>query len=316
MVSEHGCVDGYVFDRNLKQKVPCEICKRERAEYAHKGLVQLTNGDLISVYDYLGSKEYGLSERYSDEYIIGKADLYYLEPTTVQAFNKGLDIYLSYLLKGQIPKYSVMLYAGRHARLDALAVNILLSAYKGGLTIAPIVTYAKLLGKGLDPRVSNEEDLYLDSDVCVAILTSGISNIGSMLFRGLMQERAVRGKPTILLLSDKYDFQYILRSLTTLDTPRLDLAVYLGVTYRDVDMKQTQELLAKKSQQISNSLFGLEQPLDVFYSDSGGVGLDPQFESERKVFNAYSVDNEVVERLGESDEVISEDLFSSIVNKK
>lgn len=182
-----------------------------------------------------------------------------MDKHTLSDFNSYTESLLGKLSVGDLPKHSLIMYLGRHAKLREYAYLLLASAYKGVLDITNIVSVR-------DIRMNQyKEDFseHYTSDLEVVIITSGDINAIDIV-RGFMQERSFRNKPTIVLLSTRRELTFVMSYLCSLDNPRYDLGLYIGLKYRDdVDMKKEGELIAKKAYKVANEELGTSQVPDL-----------------------------------------------------
>lgn len=260
MAKDHKCYNGQVFaDSSRRKMVPCPICQKERKLDSRDGVEDETTGKTISLAEKLGVNKKYVSDVYSSEHIIGKADMYYIENDSLREFNDYVDSLTSKLIMGSLPTTSLVLYLGRHARLQEFAYILLSSAYKGILTVGKILTDREIR---LNKYNEGFEEHYTN-DLEVVIATNGINGDGFNEIQGFMQERAYNNKPTIVLLSSRKNFIYTIGRICSLDGERLDLGSYLGVNYkRDLNMSEENIKIAKKAFMVSNSTLGTNQDLE------------------------------------------------------
>jgi hypothetical protein len=260
---DHHCYNGMVFaDGSKRRMVPCPICQKERKTDVRDGVKDEETGKVISLAEKLGLSKRFVSDVYSDEYIIGKTDLYYLEKESVKEFNETVDKLISNLVMGRLPSTSLVMYLGRHAKLQEFAYILLASAYKGVLSIGKILTPREIRLN----KYSEDFKEHYTNDLEVIIATSDIDNIGFDEIQGFMQERAYKNKPTIVLLSHRKNFTYTLGKLCSLDSERYDLGAYIGVNYkRNLNMSEESILIARKAYEVSNKSLGTNQELEDYY---------------------------------------------------
>lgn len=262
-VKDHVCYNGRVFaDSSRTRMIPCPICQKQRKLQARDGVLDEETGKVVSLAEKLGINKKFVSDTYNPDYIIGSADIYYLDKNTLSEFNEQVDKLVSNLVMGVLPSYSMVMYLGRHARLQEFAFILLASAHKGVKTVGKLITARDIkMGK-------YDEDFkdHYTNDLEVVIATDDIDKHGVLEIQGFMKERAYREKPTIVLLSNRMRFTTILGMLCSLDSPRYDLGVYLGVNYKkNLKMSEESILIARKAIDVSNKTLGTSQELEERY---------------------------------------------------
>ncbi|MEC2463344.1 hypothetical protein P9X10_00335 [Bacillus cereus] len=259
MEQPHRCNNGMVWNRKLKKRIPCEICKRERKNEVRDGIVNEQTGNRESLAVHLGIDKRYISDLYESDRIIGKTDLHYLESNSVGEFNAVVDALMAGLLGGQLPETSFIMYAGRHAKLQELAYCILSSAYKGLLTVSRILTAREIRVN----KYKEDFDEYYKKDVVVVIMTDDADSVTFGEVQGFMQERSLNNKPTIVLLSNRRNFTLTIGRLCSLDEARYDLGVFVGVNYKQgLDMSRETIIIAQKAFKVSNEVLGTTQKME------------------------------------------------------
>ena len=287
MVKDHHCYNGKQFaDGTKTTMVPCPICQQERKLDTRDGVEDDETGKKISLAEKLGVDKRYVSDVYSAEHIIGKADIYYLEKESFKEFNTYTEKLIGNLILGKLPSTSLVLYLGRHAKLQEYAYILLASAYKGILNVGKILT-----PREIKINKSKESfDEHYTNDLEVVIATSDMTPDMLDEIHGFMQERAFNKKPTIVLLSNRRNFMYTLGRICSLDDERLDLGAYLGVSYkRDLNMAEENITIAKKAYKVSNASLGTNQVLEEKYKVPENINTDP-IKDDIKEFdlNAYT----------------------------
>ena len=261
----HHCYSGRVFkdpaNRSLGM-MPCPICMKERTKEVRDGIVNEDTGKRESLSEKLGVGKRFTTDVYTDEYIIGKVDMHYLDKESLYDFNNRIDRLTSNLIMSETPKTSMVLYLGRHAKLQEFAYILLASAYKGLLSVSKILTPREITLN----KYKEEFDENYKTDIAVVINTDSSDVHALSEIQGFMQERAYNDKPTIVLLSNRRNFTATIGRLCSLDEPRMDLGAYLGVNYRkNIDMSEESVKIAMKAIQVSNDSLETNQVLEDRY---------------------------------------------------
>ena len=261
----HTCFNGKVFKDNSNRSLgfmPCPDCLKERNIEVRDGIVNDVTGKKEALAEVLGVGKKFVTDVYSAEYIIGKADIHYLDKESLSEFNDGVSSIISNFVMGKSPKTSMIMYLGRHAKLQEFAYILLASAYKGMLSVSKILTAREI---SLN-KYKEEFDENYKTDISIVINTDSSDVYALSEIQGYMQERAYNNKPTIVLLSNRRNFTATIGRLCSLDEPRMDLGAYLGVNYRNnIDMSEESVIIARKAIQVSNESLGTNQMLEDRY---------------------------------------------------
>lgn len=193
----YGCNNGYLFDINIKKKVPCPHCSTKRKELVDKGQVFLEDGEIGELSRVVGVSNKYLKANFVYDTVIPDNEKVYLEEESLDYQRKVLDeVYLG-ITVGQLPERSWCFGLGIKGRIDRLVYPLLAKAYLSGLTISKFIScceYSRML-MNMEEDV---RDLY-KKDLVVMLIPDGASKGDISSAKGLMQCRAGYGKPTIFI---------------------------------------------------------------------------------------------------------------------
>jgi hypothetical protein len=127
----------------------------------------------------------------------------------------------------------------------------MIKAYKQGYSTAPLISnigLAELLSK-YENGVSDDYSKYCNMDISIVVLQAGATNNGVNLIKGYMQERAFRGKATVIFTNNVIktgDIKY--QALCSLENEEcLHLAKFITVIYKKKEEYVKQEPVENKS---------------------------------------------------------------------
>ena len=216
----HGCnKEGKLFDRALAKFLNCPYCEKKRKELADSGLVESESGEEVSIQKELGFSDLYLSTYFDFDLLISESERPLLDSASVQEVKESIDSLRGILSRGDLPSKSYCFGLARKGFVDKLAFPLLAAAYEKGIG----------KGKFLPSRLyysyyMQEKDLqeYYDVDLLFVLINSGSSYKELMCIRGLMEARAVVGKPTIFVTNQDIDECLLL--LGSVNEPSLYLA--------------------------------------------------------------------------------------------
>lgn len=196
MSCPNNCVDGWIFNPYKKQKVECEYCKAKRVE-------SVESGDAI---EKLKLPKNYTNGRFVPETVFPEYMSKYLDESSVNEVKAHMKGLIDDIILGVLPKYSIMYNLGAKVIEGNFLNPLVLKGYIAGLKMTPIIDTATLCHirnnfennyQGEDDEIKFEE--LLSADLCVVSIDAGTSTKGVLAVKGLMQLRAKREKPTIIL---------------------------------------------------------------------------------------------------------------------
>ena len=128
-------------------------------------------------------------------------------------------------------------------------------AYKNGMTVAPLISNIDIadsivkLERGFD---NNYLD-WLKCDISIVTIQGGVTHTGVATVRGYMQERAKRGKSTIIFTNAKIDMYMMGLLCSENNESCLHLARYISVEYISKKNNENTEDIDKSINEDSNN---------------------------------------------------------------
>lgn len=206
---EYHCDNGVYFDRVQRKRIQCPVHAKKREEDVRTGYVE---GNL-NLSELLGFEGDYFETTLDVEQLLSKSQLGMLSKESIADLKDSVSKVNNNLLLGVSPDMSWCFGLDRTCRADKIAVPLLLSAYKAGLTLAPFIsatdyrvrTVREEALNRVNDTTDNFRDLYINVDVVVMLIPSGVSEGDVLESKGLMQSRAAIGKSTIFITSRPYE---------------------------------------------------------------------------------------------------------------
>lgn len=193
----YGCTNGYLLDRLLRKRVPCPYCSKKKKELSDKGLALTVEGNVELLSTILGVQNEYMKAVFSYDLVVPDGERLYLEKESlVRQEEVANDVYYG-LTIGKLPERSYCFGLGNKGRVDRFIYPMLAKAYLSGLTVAKFVSctdYNRML-----VNMSPDLDMMYGSDFLAMFICDGSSKADIAAAKGLMQTRALRGKPTIFV---------------------------------------------------------------------------------------------------------------------
>ena len=195
----YGCNEnGMLLDSDTGNMVPCPHCSKRKKELIKQGYAEAVEDDTIKpLSQILGINSVYLSEQFVYGTVIPDGEKVFLEEESID-FQKEIaeELYLG-LSVGNLPESSLCFGLGVKGRIERFSYPMLAKAYLGGLTIGRFIScteFARMQYKMLD-----EVDEFYDCDFLMMLINDG-SNLNEISSaKGLMQSRALKGKPTVFV---------------------------------------------------------------------------------------------------------------------
>lgn len=191
------CNNGKLFDYKTNTIIPCPYCSEKRKNLANEGLVEVENGDLMSLPTILGINNQYLKTKFVYDSVIPEGERVFLEDESLKRQKEICeDIYLG-LTVGEVPNKSYCIGLGNKGRIDRFAYPMLAKAYLSGLSVSKFISCAEY--NRLCINMSQELESYYEKDFVMMLIPDGASKADIASAKGLMQTRALNGKPTIFI---------------------------------------------------------------------------------------------------------------------
>lgn len=258
----YGCNDkGKLLDTATGLMVDCPFCSKLRKELLAKGKVEVENeSGTVSISDILGIKSKYLTNKYISDTIIPDSEQCFLEEESIDYFKSVSEDVYHTLTLGELPKSSYCFGISIKGYIDKLAYPMLATAYLKGLKVGRFITCSEL------SRLQLKGDDLLDElykvDLAMILIGEGSTKGEISCAKGLMQARALNGKPTICITTWTIEACSLLLGYSN-DEDNLFLAKPVFVKYKN----------SGKSSNYINKLTGVDNDRYDEETDKGGIGF-------------------------------------------
>ncbi len=191
------CSNGYLFDRGLKKKIPCPYCSERKKELARDGVAQTEEGKLGDLPRLLGVDNDYMKPVFEYDWVVPDGERLFMEQDSITRQKDLAEELFLTLSVGQIPDRSLCFGLGNKGRVDKFAYPMLAKAYLSGLSVSRFISctdYNRLL-----VAMSPDLDALFSADFVLMLICDGSSKADIASAKGLMQSRALRGKPTVFV---------------------------------------------------------------------------------------------------------------------
>lgn len=248
----YNCKDGKVYNRVSHRFEICPHCSELRVKQV-RGEVECEGGLTVSELLRVPERYTGLSFN-MDLVIPNRYQQMRLIPESVEEVGTVLNQLISDATMGEVPKRTYLFNLGDCADISAFVYPYMMRAYKAGLKVAPLVYSLELqrLRNKLERSFEDEEfrpsvldkygdnyDDYLDADICITVLDTGATIKDLNAIRGIIDNRAERGKATMVFTYAYFDRIFSLCSNG--DEMSLRLATLVQVRFRKASTGQSSE---------------------------------------------------------------------------
>jgi len=260
----YNCTNGMVFDdsKGMNKYVPCPHCSEKRKELADEGLAEDISGEIVSLPSILGINNKYLTNKFVYDAVIPEGERIFLEDESIKRQKDVLEeIYLG-LAVAELPDRSYCIGLGNKGRIDRLAYPLLSKAYLNGLSVAKFISCSEY--NRLCLNMSDEVEEYYHRDFVMMLIPDGASKADIASAKGLMQTRALNGKPTIFITTWVIEACSILLGYWGEETYFMANGVF-------VEYKRSKN--GKKSHYI-NQLTGVDN--EMYNEDAGELGSEPK----------------------------------------
>ncbi len=194
----YGCNDkGMLLDTIAGKMIPCPHCSERKKALLKEGYIESDEDVKVSVPEAFGIKSEFLSTRFVYESVIPDGEKVFFEEDSMK-WQKEVseELYLG-LTVGRLPEESLCFGLAVKGRVDVFAFPMLAKAYMSGLTVSRLVSCSEWYRMRLN--LSDEVEGFLNSDFLIMLLDEGFTLAEIASAKGLMQSRALSGKPTIFV---------------------------------------------------------------------------------------------------------------------
>lgn len=255
--------NGQIVDTNLGKLIPCPHCSERKKELMKKGYVETITDEQLPLSTVLGINNEFLSTKYVYEGIIPEGEKVFIEQESLDWQSEiSENLYLG-LTIGDLPTESYCFGLSIKGRIDRFAYPMLAKAYLSGLTVGKFITCSEF--NRLAFNVENSMDDYYNADFLMMLINDGSNLADISSAKGLMQTRALKGKPTVFVTT--WTIEACSGLLDFKDSSSLYLAKPVFVKYKKSKAD------AKQSSYINN-LLGVENKQLGIENKGRGVSLD------------------------------------------
>lgn len=194
----YGCnPNGMLLDSNVGKLIPCPYCSQKKKELLKKGYVETTTDDTVPLATVLGIENEFLSTSFVYEGIVPEGEKVFIEDESLAwQESEANDLYSS-LVIGELPKESVCFGISIKGKFEQFVYPMLAKAYLAGLTVGKFVSCSEFNRLAFD--IKNPIEEFYNADVVFMLINDGANLADLSSAKGLMQTRALKGKPTFFV---------------------------------------------------------------------------------------------------------------------
>lgn len=260
----YGCnANGMILDATMGRMVQCPHCSQKKKELLKQGFVETTSDGQVPLSTVLGINNEYLSTKFVYDSVIPDGERLFIEQESLDWQSEiSENLYLG-LTVGGLPSESYCFGLSIKGRVDRFAYPMLAKAYLSGLTIGKFITCSEF--NRLSFNIENSMDDYYNADFLMMLINDGsnLSDLSSA--KGLMQTRALKGKPTIFVTT--WTIEACSGLLDFKDSSSLYLAKPVFVKYKKSKSDN-------KPSSYINHLIGVENKQLGTENQGRGVSLD------------------------------------------
>ena len=192
------CNNGKLFDRITRKFVICSYCAKKRLELEKAGKMQTDDGKVLELSEVLGVKTNFLKPIFKYDSIIPSFEKEYMDKEILDLQKEKMEDLYNTLVLGKLPEYSMCFGVGLQGKVDLVAYPMLVKAYLSGLSVAKFISCGEYARKLYFVDYEFIESL-INKDFAIMLVPAGSNRLELKTAQGFMQERALKGKPTIFL---------------------------------------------------------------------------------------------------------------------
>lgn len=194
----YGCnLKGMLLDVETKQMIPCPHCSKKKKELLKQGYVETETDERVPLSTVLGIENEFLSTTFVYDSVIPDGERLFIEEESLEwQGDVATNLYLG-LTTGTLPEESMCFGVSIKGRVERFAYPMLAKAYLAGLTVGKFITCSEF--SRLSLSMDNSLDSFYNSDFLMMLINDGSNLADISSAKGLMQTRALKGKPTVFL---------------------------------------------------------------------------------------------------------------------
>lgn len=247
---------GKILDVTARKLVDCPYCSKLKAQMLKQGLVETEEDEKLPLSKVLGIQNEYLTNKFVYEGIVPEGERLFIEEESLE-YQKSVadELYLG-LSIGNLPEESICFGVSIKGAVEQFAYPMLSKAYLAGLTIGKFMTCSEFARLSFD--ISNDLSDFYSSDFLMMMINDGSNLADISSAKGLMQTRALKGKPTVFITT--WTIEACSGLLGYYDNSSLSLAKPVFLKYKTSK--------SKKSSSYINKLLGVEN------KDLSGEGVE------------------------------------------
>lgn len=194
----YGCnIKGMLLDVDTKQMIPCPYCSKKKKELLKLGYVETETDERVPLSTVLGIENDYLSTTFVYDSVIPDGERLFIEEESLSwQGDVATNLYLG-LTTGTLPEESMCFGVSIKGRVERFAYPMLAKAYLAGLTVGKFITCSEFSRLNLGSENLIKE--FFTPDFLMMMINDGCTVQDIAAAKGLMQTRALKGKPTIFV---------------------------------------------------------------------------------------------------------------------
>lgn len=194
----YGCnQNGMLLDTNSGNLVPCPHCSEKKRELLRKGFVETEEDEVLPLSTVLGIENQYLTSSFVYDVVVPDGEKLFLDEESIMWQSEESEKMYLDLTIGELPPTSMCFGLGVKGRIDRFAYPMLAKAYLGGLSIGRFISCTEFCRLQLDTGASLDE--FYSPDFLMMLINEGCCKSDLASAKGLMQTRALKGKPTVFV---------------------------------------------------------------------------------------------------------------------
>ena len=194
----YGCnQNGMLLDAETKKMVQCPHCSQKKKELLREGYAISEKNTQVPLNTLLGISSKYLTEKFVYDTIIPEGERLFIEDESLKwQSEESEELYLG-LTVGELPEESLCFGISIKGRVDRFAYPMLAKAYLNGISVGKFISSTEF--NRLQFNMDESLDDFYNADLLFMLINEGSTRADIFSAKGLMQARALRGKPTIFV---------------------------------------------------------------------------------------------------------------------
>lgn len=253
--------NGMLLDTNSGKMIPCPHCSKKKKELLSKGFAETEENEVLPLSSLLGLENPYLSEKFLYDVIVPEGEAVFIEQESLDWQREMADdLYLS-LSVGNLPESSLCFGISIKGKIDRFAYPMLAKAYLSNLTVGKFLSCSEF--NRMQFNMDDEVDNLYSCDFLMMLINDGSNLAEISSAKGLMQTRALKGKPTVFVTT--WTIEACSGLLSNVNESELFLAKPVFLKYKSAKKG--------KSSHYINKLLGVENER-VGGDDEDGISMN------------------------------------------